>query len=494
MNNKYNSSVDTIVLTQNVNEQTYHKARKFKSANIDPFICKRSCSDYIKALGLEFRHKDHDLNFMHIEIKKLPHRVTDYLRITIHLNHFMYQAYPNTSYVKPEQITKDLEWIISNYLRFPDFKLDLLSVSYIDIAMDLFVENDPSYYLKLIKHKEIPRYLLHYNNGNSTLSIHSYSFTESINSDEETPNKGTIYNKSGKMGVEKNILRFEFRLEGNQKNQLPLVTFNENGYLDIISEERGVTKFSDIFCADIGTELKKRFIDGVILKNSEDYKTIESHDNYISNHRDLVDQFTDANDYYRRLIPLLIERDAINNGIKEICKDWAKNKIRDDQDQETLHELWELIEINLKEKFMYQLRELDAPEEETLSKIRDYFFKLPMRDFLTAVRSLIPFKKKRQADQADESTFKVIFNYFKKEFNNNEIIKEWKLDQRREISTQINSLRNEFKEYNKYMFILYLHYEFNETTGQELYDELKTLATSYDFIPSEEVFNLYKYY
>jgi len=493
-NINYNSSIDTIILTQNVNGQTYNKARNFKSADIDPYICKRSGSDYKKSLGLEFRHKEHDLNFLHIEIKKLPHRATDYLKVTIHLNHFIYQAYPNTSYVKSEQITKDIEWIISKYLRFPGFNLDVMNVSSIDIAMDFLVNEDPSYYLNIIKNKEIPRYLLHYNNGNSTLSIHSYSLTESINSDEETPNKGTIYNKSGKMGLEKNILRFEFRLEGNQKNQLPLYTYNEQDYLDIFSQEKGVTKFSDIFCADIGVQLRKRFIDGVILKDSTDYETTQSQKNYIKKHRDWMDRFAGADDYYRKLAPLLKERKDINGFIKEICEYRAKTRIEEDQDRETLQELWTLIEGNLKEKFIYQLYELDAPVEESLSILKGCFLEMSINNFMVAVRENIPKKRKGRVDQADESTFKVIFNYFKKVVNNDEGVKKWKLDARRDITNRINSLRNEFKTYNKFMFLLHLYNDFGGKTGQELYDELKTLAVSYSYLPSEKVFNLYKYY
>jgi hypothetical protein len=490
--NIYNSSIDTIILTQNVHEQTYRKARNYKSVSIDPYICKRSGSTYKKALGLEFRHKDHDLNFMQIEIKELPHRVSDYLKITIHLNHFLHQAYPNENHVNSEKIIDDLESIISRYLRFPGFRLDAMNVSRIDIALDFLVKKDPSHYLNIIKHKAIPRYLLHHNNGNSTLSIHSYSLTESINSNEDTPNKGTIYNKSGKLGIEKNLLRFEFKLKGNQKNQLPLDTYNEQGYYDILSDEKGVTKFSHIFCADIGVELKRRFIDGVILKNSEEYEAIVSHDDYINNHRDWVDRFSGADEYYRRLAPLLKERDDINKSIKEIINGWAAEKIKEDQDRETLHELWDLIESNLKEKFNYQLGELDTPVSQTLLQLKNLLLEMGMVKLLVKMEKIIPPKRKKGVDQADLSTLNVMLNYFRKRAN--EYLSDEKKEAKKDITNRINSLRNEYKTYKKYMFILYLNYTYEGTIGHELYDELKSLANSYNFTPSENVFNLYKYY
>ena len=483
------SSIGTIVLTQNVAEQTYFKARN-NNAIVDPYICKKTGNDYQKALKLEIGHGGHMSYFMHIEIKELPNRVSYYLKITINLNNFMFQTYPNLSFVNSKEIIKDIEWIISSYLNFPGFNLDRMSVRSIDIAMDFIVSKDPSNYLKILKHKEIPRYLLQYNNDNSSLSIHSYSSIGSINSVENTPNKGEIYNKSSEMGIEKNILRFEFRLEGDQKNQLLLNNDYEQNNCGRYAHLNGVTKFSEIFCADLGVELNKRFINGFILKDIEAYEAIKSHDDYISNHNYWIDRFEDTDDYYRRLSPLWKERNTINRAISEFCEDYAV-KMEGDLDQETQLELWDLIESHLEKEFYFRLSVLETPVELKKLQLRDLFFEMGINALLIGLNIIIPIKGKKGI-QAASSTKKLISSFFRKRAN--EFLSDWKKEEKEDINQQISSLRNDFRTFNKYMFISQLDKDYNGVDGHELFNELKTLANSYDFFPSEKVLNLYKHY
>ncbi len=485
-------STDTIILTQNINPITYEKVRYQYTVNIEPYICKRVTSNTNKGIGLEFRHKDYEINFMHIDIKELPYRKNLFLKITIHLNHFIQQAFPNNNYVNPNEIIDELQWIISKYLRFPGFELDRMRVSRIDIAMDFKLKHDPSHYLSILRHKTIPRYLLHYNNGNSTLSIHSYSLTDTINSDYDTPNKGTIYNKSKKMGLEENIIRFEFKLNGNQKNQLPLMTYTDEGYYDISNEKNGVTKFSDIFSADIGSALHKRFIENVLLKDDNILESNESVEDYLSENSDSIDRFIDADDYYKQLIPLLRIRKRITDRIKNKCILWAEKQMNSDIPIDKKNEIWNLIQENLIDKFRYQLNQLDTPLEDTLLELKEYFIDLDVIRFIDLIGNKIPLKKDDRVDQADESTRKVVISYFKEQFNDQ--FAEWKKEEKKDINKQIKSLRDEYKIYSNCNLLQKLSEDFEGVKGQDLYDELRMLAESYNNNHTENVFNLYKIY